>query len=294
MPVFSIGFWLRDLIQASHGFIRLHDSLAHVHDAVDHLAAGRGEQGIEDKVDKHRAHVPAGGKQQSRRDQQGESPVDKCQEAGLPHTAAHGVLAGQVAVVPDGCIESFERVHGLLEHFYHEDALDIFHRLAAHALDLLLIAVEKAGVLSAHHQAHGEQRQHHGEQAQKPHFPVKEEQHQDGGDRVTIVPARSGSLLCQQIFCKTGIVIDQFPEPSGLTAREESKRQFQNVRHGSAPDIPGRAEGGDMRDMSAAKYRVILYDSGPYRRPAPACRAGYSGERGPGFRTSLAASHTHT
>ena len=51
-----------------------------------------------------------------------------------------------------------------------------------------------------------------------------------------------GQLVCQQILRETGIVIDQFPEPSGLTAREESKRQLQNVRHGSAPDVPGRAE----------------------------------------------------
>ena len=43
----------------------------------------------------------------------------------------------------------------------------IFHRLAAHALDLLLIAVEEAGVLAAHHHAHGQQGQHHGEQAQQ-------------------------------------------------------------------------------------------------------------------------------
>ena len=276
-------FLAQDLIQASHGFIRLHDSLAHVHDAVDHLAAGRSEQGIEDKVDKHRAHVPAGGQQQSRRDQQGESSVDKCQETGLPHTAAHGVLAGKVAVVPDGRIESFERVHGLLEHFYHGDAPDIFHRLAAHALDLLLIAVEKAGVLSAHHQAHGQQRQHHGEQAQKPHFPVKEEEHQNGGNGSDDRSRQVRQLVGKQIFCKTGIVVDQFPEPSGLTAREESKRQLQDVPHGSAPDIPGRAEGRDMSGHERCKIQNDTYDCGPYRRPAPAGRPGHSGERGPGF-----------
>ena len=107
--------------------------------------------------------------------------------------------------------------------------------------------------------------------------------HQDGGDRSDDRSRQVRKLVGKQILRETGIVIDQFPEPSGLTAREESKRQLQNVRHGRASDIPGRAEGRDMSGHERCKIQSNTYDSGPYRRPAPACRPGHSGERGPGF-----------
>ena len=75
----------------------------------------------------------------------------------------------------------------LLAHKLPDLAATAVTPIAAHALDLLLIAVEEAGIFAAHHQAHGQQSQHHGEQAQKAHPPVKEEEHDDGGEAVEYV-----------------------------------------------------------------------------------------------------------
>ena len=80
----SIGFCPRISLRRPHSLVRFHDSFAHIHDPVDHLTAGRSEQSVKNKVDKHRAHIPAGGHKQRRRDQQGKSPVNKGQKTGLP------------------------------------------------------------------------------------------------------------------------------------------------------------------------------------------------------------------
>ena len=220
------GLLAQDLIQTADGLVGLHHRLAHIHDAVDHLAAGGGEQGVEDQVHQRRPHVPAGGDEQRCRDQQGEGPVDRCEETGLSCPAAHGVLAGQVTVILDGGVEGLEGVDRLLEHLYHRNTPDILHRLAAHALDLFLIAVEEAGVLAAHHQAHGQQSQHHGEQAQKAHPPVKEEQHDDGGDGRHRRGGQIGQLMSQQILGKPGIVVDELAQPSRLVPGEKAQREL--------------------------------------------------------------------
>ena len=97
-----------DFIQAPHSFVRFHDSLAHVHDPVDHLPAGRSKQGVEDKINQYCPDIPAGGQQKSGRNQQDECPVDTSQETGLPHTAAHGILACQIAVILYGGVKGLE------------------------------------------------------------------------------------------------------------------------------------------------------------------------------------------
>ena len=63
------GLLAQDLIQAADGLVGLHHRLTHIHDAVDHLAAGGGEQGIEDKIHQRGSHIPTGGDEQRRRDQ---------------------------------------------------------------------------------------------------------------------------------------------------------------------------------------------------------------------------------
>ena len=72
--------------------------------------------------------------------------------------------------------------------------------------------MEKSGVLSSHHQAHGKKGENHGKQAQKPHFPVKEKQHYDGGDWRDDGSRQIREFVSQQIFCESGVVINQFPE----------------------------------------------------------------------------------
>ena len=134
----------------------------------------------------------------------------------------------------------------LLEHLHHRDAPDIFHRLAAHALDLLLIAVKEAGVLAAHHQAHGQQGQHHGEQAQQAHPPVKEEQHHDGGDGRHRRGGQVGEFVGKQVLGEPGVVVNEFAQPPRLVPGKKAQGEFQHMGHGGAPDVPGGAEGRDM------------------------------------------------
>ena len=205
--------WLlsENLIQAAYRLISFHDCFAHIHDPVDHLTASRSEQSVKNKVYKHCAHIPARGHKQRCRDQQGKSPVNKGQKTGLSHAAAHGILAGQITVIFDSRIESLERIDRLLKHFYYGDTSDIFHCLPAHALDLFLISVEKTCVLTAHHQAHGKKRQRHSKQAQKPHFPIKKEQHHDSGNRRDYSSCQIGKLVGQQVFRKSGVIINKFP-----------------------------------------------------------------------------------
>ena len=223
---FLHGLLAQDLVQAANGLVGLHHRLAHIHDAVDHLAAGRGEQGVEDQVHQRGPHIPAGGDEQHRRDQQGEGPVNEGKETGLARPAAHGVLTGQVAVILDGGVEGIEGVDRLLEHLHHRDAPDILHCLAAHALDLLLIAVEEAGVFAAHHHAHGQQGQHHGEQAQKAHSPVKKEQHHDGGDGRHRRSGQVGELVGQQVLGEPGVVVDELAQPPRLVPGEKAQGEL--------------------------------------------------------------------
>ena len=233
------GLLAQNLVQAADGLVGLHHRLAHIHDTVDHLAAGRGEQGVEDQVHQRGARISAGGDEQRRRDQQGEGPVDEGEETGLARPAAHGVLAGKIAVILDGGVEGLEGVDRLLEHLHHGDATDVLHRLAAHALDLLLIAVEEAGVLAAHHHAHGEQGQHHGEQAQQAHPPVKEEQYDDSGDGRHRRGGQVGELVGQQVLGEPGVVVDELAQPPRLVPGEKAQREPQHMGHGGPPDVPG-------------------------------------------------------
>ena len=72
--------------------------------------------------------------------------------------------------------------------------------------------MEKSGILSSHHHAHGKKGENHGEQAQKPHFPVKEKQHHYTCNRRDYGSGQVGELMSQQIFRESGIVINQFSE----------------------------------------------------------------------------------
>ena len=285
---FLHGLLAQDLVQASDGLVGLHHRLAHIHDAVDHLTAGRGEQGVEDQVHQRGTHIPAGGDEQRRRDQQGEGPVDEGKETGLARPAAHGVLTGQVAVILDGGVESLEGVDRLLEHLYHRDAPDILYRLAAHALDLLLIAVEKAGVLAAHHHAHGEQRQYHGEQTQQTHPPVKEEQYHDGGDRRHCRGGQVGELVGKQVLGEPGVVVNELAQPPRLVPGKKAQGEFQHMGHGGAPDVPGGAEGRDMGGHEGGKVQQDAANGSPHCHPAPESQvpgpvqAGPSGQHASG------------
>ena len=276
------GLLAQNLVQAADGLVGLHHRLTHIHDAVDHLAAGGGEQGVEDQVHQRGAHIPARGDQQRRRYQQGEGPVDEGEETGLARPAAHGVLAGQVAVILNGSVEGLEGIDRLLEHFHHRDAPDVLHRLAAHALDLFLIAVEKAGVFAAHHHAHGEQRQHHGEQAQKAHPPVKEEQHDDGGDGRHCRGCQVGELVGQQILGQPGVVVDELAQPPRLIPGEKAQGELQHMGHGGAPDVPGGAEGRDMGGHEGGKVQQDAANGSPHRHPAPAAQIRGPVQAGPG------------
>ena len=284
---FLHGLLAQDLVQTADGLVGLHHRLAHIHDAVDHLTAGGGEQSVENQVHQRGTNIPAGGNQQRCRDQQGEGPVDKCKETSLARPAAHGVLAGQVAVILDGGVEGLEGVDRLLEHFHHRNAPDILHRLAAHALDLLLIAVEEAGVLAAHHQAHGQQSQHHGEQAQKAHPPVKEEQHNDGGDGRHRRGGQVRELVGKQVLGEPGVVVDELAQPPRLIPGEKAQGEFQHMGHSGAPDVPGSAEGCDMGRHKGGKVQQDTANGSPHRHPAKTAQipspiqAGPSGQYAP-------------
>ena len=264
---------LQDLVHLHHGLVRLHDGLRGVHDPVDHAAAGGGEQGIEDEVRQHLQPVPSGGEQQRRRDQQGEGPVDAGEESGLAGPAAHGILAGQVAVGLDGVVECLKGVNGLLEHFHHRDAPDILHCLSAHLLDLPLVAVEEPGVPAAHHGHHAAQGQHHGEKAQQAHPPVKDEQQHDGGQRCHHRRRQVRQLVGQQVLRQGGVVVDDLPQLAGAVPGEEAQGQLHQVGHPGMAHVPGGPEGGDV---GAHQRREVQGDVGhgePHRHPAPAGQA---------------------
>ena len=127
-----------------------------------HIAAFRTARNIRRTAMAHVLKLPLGF---FTGNQQGEGSVDKSQKTGLPDAAAHGILAGQIAVISDGGVKSLEGVDCLLEHLYNRDTPDIFYRFAAHTLNFLLVPVEKSCILSAHHQAHREKSKNHGDQA---------------------------------------------------------------------------------------------------------------------------------
>ena len=260
---------LQDSLQLAHGLVRLHHRLAHVHDPVDHGSAGRSEQGIENEIDQHPFHIPAGGQQQGRRDQKDKGSVDTGQKTRLPAPAAHGVVAGQPAVGLDRRIKCLEGVHGLLEHLHHRNAADVFHRLRAHFFNFLLIPVEEARVFSAHHHTHADHRKYHGEQAQKPHPPVKQKQHHDSRHRRENGRRQIGQLVGQQILGQPRVVVDEFSQPPGLVSGKKSQGQIHHMGHPCPPDISRRPEGGDV---SAHQSREIKDDIGcreDHGHPAP-------------------------
>ena len=171
------GRLIKNFIQTTYRLVRLHDRLAHIHDPVDHLPACRSKQRIKNKIDKNLSYISPGSQKQRRRDQEGEGSVDKRQKTGLADAAAHGILTGQIAVIFNSGIKRLERIDRLLKHFHNGNTTDILDRLTTHALNFLLVPMEKSRVLTAHHHTHGKKRQHHSEQAQKSHLPVKKKQH---------------------------------------------------------------------------------------------------------------------
>ena len=260
---------LQDFFQLSHGLVRLHHRLAHVHDPVDHGSAGRSEQGIENEIDQHPFHIPAGGQQQGRRDQKDKGSVDTGQKPRLPAPAAHGVVAGQPAVGLDRRVKRPEGVHGLLEHLHHRNAPDVFHRLRAHFFNLLLIPVEEARVFPAHHHAHADHRKHHGEQTQKPHPPVEQKQHHDSRHRRENGRRQIGQLVGQQILRQPRVVVDELSQPPGLVSGEKSQREVHHMGHSSPPDVPRRPEGGDVGTHQGREIKDNVGGREDHGHPAP-------------------------
>ena len=86
--------------------------------------------------------------------------------------------------------------------------------------------VEQAGVFAAHHHAHGQQGQHHGEQAQKAHPPVKEEQHNNGGDGRHRRGGQVGELVGQQVLGEPGVVVDELAQPPRLVPGEKAQGEL--------------------------------------------------------------------
>ena len=136
--------------------------------------------------------------------------------------------------------------------------------------------MEKARVLAAHHAGHAHKSQNHGQQAEKPHPPVKgkEQNHSRYGRHHRRRQIRQ--LMGQQVLCESRIVIDDLPEPSRLVPRKESQRKLQNMSNSCMAHIPRRAESGDMRTHQRRKVNQDIGDGKPDRHPAPPDDAGGS------------------
>ena len=78
------GLLAQNLIQTADGLVGLHHRLAHIHDAIDHLTAGGGEQGVENQIHQRGTNIPAGGDEQRCRDQQAKVPLMKVRKQVWP------------------------------------------------------------------------------------------------------------------------------------------------------------------------------------------------------------------
>ena len=124
--------------------------------------------------------------------------------------------------------------------------------------------------------------QHHGEQTQKAHPPVKEEQHDDGGDGCHRRGGQVGEFVGQQVLGQPGIVIDELAQPPRLIPGEKAQGELQHMGHGGAPDVPGGAEGCDMGGHKGGKVQQDAANGKPHRHPAKTAQITGPVQAGPG------------
>ena len=120
------------------------------------------------------------------------------------HTAHHGVAAGKVAVAEDGGMKALEGVNRLLEHLHHRDAPDILRGLGGNALSCPLVFLKELHASPGHHAHQADKPDDHGDQAGKPHAPVKDEEQSHRQYRRYDPAHRVGDGMGKERFCQIG------------------------------------------------------------------------------------------
>ena len=134
-------------------------------------------------------------------------------------------------------MEIFEGVNCLLKHLYNRDTANVFHGLFVHCFQCGHILAHKLCIISTHHLFQKDDADPHRYQTANSQPPVKEENQNNNRNRHDGCTGQIRELMGQEPFCKSCIIINDFPQLSTGILAEIAQRQCHNMVNCCFPHI---------------------------------------------------------
>ena len=125
----------------------------------------------------------------------------------------------------------------LLKHLYNRDTANVFHGLFVHCFQCGHILAHKLCIISTHHLFQKDDADPHRYQTANSQPPVKEENQNNNRNRHDGCTGQIRELMGQEPFCKSCIIINDFPQPSTGILAEIAQRQCHNMVNCCFPHI---------------------------------------------------------
>ena len=259
---FGKGGLLQYRLQLVHCLGGLHLCVDRVHQPLHHKGKLGREEDVKHQIGQHCPAVRAADEKHPQGHEKQEHGVQNHRKQGVGHTAHHGVAAGKVAVAEDGGMKALEGVNCLLEYLHHRDAPDILRGLGGNALSGALVFLKELHAGARHHGHQADKRDDHGDQAGKPHAPVKDEEQYHRQYRRYDPTHRVGDGVGKERFCQRRVVVDLLAQPPRKIGVKVPQRQVNEMGGRRLSHICRHPEG----------RKVCTHEPGEIDRRAQKCR----------------------
>ena len=144
-------------------------------------------------------------------------------------------------------MKALEGVNRLLEYLDHRDAPDILRGLGGNALSGALVFLKELHAGARHHGHQADKRDDHGDQAGKPHAPVKDEEQPHRQYRRYDPAHRVGDGVGKERFCQRRVVVDLLAQPPREIGVKVPQRQVNEMGDRRLSHIRRHPEGRKVR-----------------------------------------------
>ena len=126
-------------------------------------------------------------------------------------------------------MKALEGVNRLLEHLHHRDAPDILRGLGGNALSGTLVFLKELHAGARHHAHQVDESDNHGDQAGKPHAPVKDEEQPNRQYWRYDPTHRVGDGVGEEGFGQRRVVVDLLAKPPREVGVKVPQRQVNEM-----------------------------------------------------------------
>ena len=240
-------------LQLVHCLGGLHLCVDRVHQPLHHKGKLGREEDVKHQIGQHRPAVRPAYENHPQGHEKQEHGVQHYCKQGVGHTAHHGVAAGKVAVAEDGGMKALEGVNRLLEYLHHRDTPDILCGLGGNALSCPLVFLKELHARPGHHAHQADKPDNHGDQAGKPHAPVKDEEQYHRQYRRYDPAHRVGDGVGEEGFCQRRVVVDLLAKPSREVGVKVPQWQVNKMGDRRLSHICRHPEGRKVRTHEAGE-----------------------------------------